>query len=171
MLRLVSIATLILAGASTLARADVFRWIDKDGVPHYSDEWVPGSVVIKTTVKPHSESTASSTPSGARTTEPAGDQANANAMRQDLAKARNAQCTWAKDRYARAITSRRVYKEGKDGEREYISDAEADAYREQARKDVQEFCGSVPEYKPDQAIPEPQPIPEPKVNPALATSQ
>ena len=171
MLRLVSIGVLILAGACTLARADVFRWVDKDGVPHYSDEWVPGSVVIKTTVKPHNESTAPSAPSTARASEPAGDQANANSMRQDMAKARNAQCSWARDRYMKAITSRRVYKEGKDGQREYISDAEADAYREQARKDVQEFCGNVPEYKPDQALPEPQPIPEPKVNPALATSQ
>src|SRR5215470_18750428 len=69
MLRLVSIAALILAGASTLARADVFRWIDKDGVPHYSDEWVPGSVVIKTTVRPHNESAAPSVPSAARASE------------------------------------------------------------------------------------------------------
>ena len=71
----------------------------------------------------------------------------------------------------KAIASRRVYKEGKDGERQYMTDAEADVYREQARKDVQQACGSVPEWKPDQPIPEPQPVPEPKVNPALATSQ
>ena len=171
MLRLVSIAALILAGASTLARADVFRWIDKDGVPHYSDEWVPGSVVIKTTVRPKTESTAPSAPSTARASQPVAEQANSQAVQQDVTKARNAQCAWAKDRYTKASTSRRVYKENKDGQREYISDSEADAYREQARKDVQDFCGSVPEYKADQAIPEPQPIPEPKVNPALATSQ
>jgi hypothetical protein len=169
MLRLVSITALVLAGACTLARADVFRWIDADGVPHYSDEWVPGSVVIKTTVRPHTESAASSAPSTASAA--ASDSANSQGMRQDLAKARAAQCTWAKDRYMKAITSRRVYKEGKDGEREYISDTDADAYREAARKDVQEFCGSVPEFKADQAIPEPQPVPEPKVNPAAATSQ
>lgn len=160
MLRLVSFTALILAGACTLARADVFRWVDKDGVPHYSDEWVPGSVVIKTIVRPHTESTAPTAPRSARTSEIT-DQANSQAVQQDVAKARNAQCTWAKDRYMKAITSRRVYKEV-NGERQYISDTEADAYREQARKDVQEFCGSVPEYKADQAIPEPQPTPEPK---------
>jgi hypothetical protein len=71
----------------------------------------------------------------------------------------------------KAVASRRVYKEGKDGERQYMSDTDADAYREQARKDVQQACGSVPEWKPDQPIAEPQPIPEPKVNPALATSE
>jgi len=173
MLRLVSITALVLAGACTLARADVFRWIDKDGVPHYSDEWVPGSVVIKTTVRPHSESSSpSSTASAARgVNEQVANQDNARAVQQDVAKARDSQCAWAKDRYMKAIASRRVYKEGKDGERQYMTDADADAYREQARKDVQQACGSVPEWKADQPIAEPQPIPEPKVNPALATSQ
>ena len=173
MLRLVSITTLVLAGAFTLARADVFRWIDKDGVPHYSDEWVPGSVVIKTTVRPHSESSSgpSTASAASRVNEQIANQDNARAVQQDVAKARDSQCTWAKDRYMKAVASRRVYKEGKDGERQYMSDTDADAYREQARKDVQQACGSVPEWKPDQPIAEPQPIPEPKVNPALATSQ
>ena len=172
MLRLVPITALILAGACTLARADVFRWVDADGIVHYSDEWVPGSVVIKTTVKPRPETAPA--PSGlstARAGEQLTEQANAHAVQQDVAKAKDTQCRWAKDRYMKSITSRRVYKEGKDGERQYMSDADADAYREQARKDALEACGSVPEWKADQPIPEPQPVPEPKVNPALATSQ
>jgi uncharacterized protein DUF4124 len=173
MLRLVSITALVLAGACTVARADVFRWVDKDGVPHYSDEWVPGSVVIKTTVRPHSESSPSSSTAStaSRVNEQIANQDNARAVQQDVAKARDSQCSWAKDRYMKSIASRRVYKEGKDGERQYMSDSDADAYREQARKDVQQACGSVPEWKPDQPIAEPQPIPEPKVNPALATSE
>ena len=159
MLRFVSIIALVLAGACTLARADVFRWVDEQGVVHYSDEWVPGSVLIKTTVKPHSDSGAasSSTGAGSRSND-ASDIANARAVQADLARARDSQCTSAKDRYMKSISSRRVYKESKDGERVYLSDAEADAYREQARKDVVQFCGSVPEWKPDQPIPEPQPI-------------
>ncbi len=173
MLRLVSITALVLAGACTLARADVFRWVDSEGVVHYSDEWMPGSVVIKTTVKPHSESTAPSgvSAANARVNEQLNDQSNSRAVQQDVAKARDSQCSWAKDRYMKSVASRRVYKEGKDGERQYMTDAEADAYREQARKDVQQACGSVPEWKPDQPIAEPQPIPEPKVNPAPATSE
>jgi hypothetical protein len=172
MLRLVPIAVLILAGASGLARADVFRWVDEQGVIHYSDEWVPGSVVVKTAaLKPHAESSAPSRSSSARVAEQAADQANARAVQQDVAKAHDSQCSFAKDRYMKAVSSRRVYKEGKDGERQYMTDADADAYREQARKDVQEACGSVPEWKADQAVPEPKPIPEPKVNPALATSE
>ncbi len=174
MLRVVSTIALVLAGACTLAHADVFRWVDEQGVVHYSDEWMPGSEVIKTTVRPHNDSSPASSgaaSSNTRLNEQLADQANTRATQQDVAKARDSQCSFAKDRYMKAISSRRVYNEGKDGERNYLSDADADAYRAQARKDVQQACGSVPEWKPDQAIPEPKPIPEPKVNPDLATSE
>jgi hypothetical protein len=65
-------------------------------------------------------------------------------VNQDLAKAHEQQCKEAKDRYQKAIEARRVYKAGKDGEREYMSDAETDSYRVQARNDVQQACGSAP---------------------------
>ena len=175
MSRLLPITALLLAGVLTSARADVYRWIDEHGVPHYSDQWVPGSVVIKT-IKPHPStftSTARATehrslPNNGLSTEFT-DQANARAVQQDMAKTREVQCKAAKDRYMKAIQSRRIVKQNKDGEREVLSDEAADAFREQARKDVQDHCGSVPAFTPE-PIPEPRPIPEPKVNPAEATS-
>ncbi len=177
MSRLRPITALLLAGALTVARADVYRWIDEHGVPHYSDQWVPGSVVIKT-IKPHPStftSTARSTEqknlssSNNRVSTDFSDQANSRAVQQDVTKARDAQCKAAKDRYMKSIQSRRIIKQNKDGEREVLSDEAADAFREQARKDVQDHCGGVPTFTPE-PIPEPQPIPEPKVNPAEATS-
>jgi hypothetical protein len=145
---------------------------------------VPGSVLVKT-LKPHPGSAdvsarttdrKSLAAANSRASTELSEQANARATQQDVAKVREAQCKTAKDRYMRAIQSRRIYKDNKDGEREYLSDEAADAYRVEARKDVQEKCGSVPEFAPDQPIPEPQPIepkpiPEPKVNPAEATSR
>ena len=184
MSRLLPVVALILAGTLGIARADVYRWIDEQGVPHYSDQWVPGSVVIKT-VKPHpagsetglrsSEQKSLASANNRVSAEP-NDQANARAVQQDVARVREAQCKTAKDNYMRSIQSRRIYKDNKNGEREYLSDAAADSYREQMRKDVQDKCGSVPSFVPDQPIPEPQPIepkpiPEPKVNPAEATSR
>jgi hypothetical protein len=178
-----TITALILAGAFGIARADVYRWIDEQGEPHYSDQWVPGSVVIKT-VKPHpagydatgrTSDQKSLSAANNRISEQVTEQSNARAVQQDVARTRAAQCKAAKDRYLKAIESRRVYNLTKDGEREYLSDQQADAYREMARKDVQDRCGSVPEFVPDQPVPEPKPIepkpiPEPKVNPAAATS-
>jgi hypothetical protein len=182
MSRLVPITALMLAGALTVAHADVYRWVDAQGVPHYSDEWVPGSVVVKTTGharpdSPDAPSSSSSSPSdqSSRIHEQLSQEDNNRAMQQDLAKERAVQCEAAKQRYNKAIVARRVYKQDANGDRTYLSDEDADTYRQQARQDVQASCGSVPEWKPDQPIPEPQPInpqpiPEPKVVPQEATS-
>ena len=184
MLRRLSVSALIIAGAFTLARADVYRWVDERGQPHYSDQWMPGSEVIKTskTHPPGTESTARSadqrslTASNKRIASQSEEQDNARAVQQDLTSRRAVLCNQSKDNYLKAITSRRVYKEGADGERSYLSDADADAYREQLRKQVQEYCGSVPQFDPNAPIPQPQPvepkpIPEPNVNPKAATSK
>jgi hypothetical protein len=46
MSRLVPLAAIVLLGTLSVARADVYRWIDDKGVPHYSDQWVPGTPAI-----------------------------------------------------------------------------------------------------------------------------
>ena len=179
MLQRLSISALIIAGAFTLAHADVYRWVDEKGQPHYSDQWMPGSEVIKTS-KTHPPGYDSATraadqknltASNTKVSAQLEDKDNARAVQQDVASRRAVLCKQSKDSYVRAITSRRVYKEGAQGERSYLTDADADAYREQLRKQVQDYCGSVPQFDPNAPIPPPQPIPEPKVNPAAATSQ
>src|SRR2546422_705623 len=147
MLRLVALTILIFAGAVSIARADVFRWVDEQGEVHYSDRWVPGSVLIKTN-KPHPTVEADapqrgSEPSkvaaaGQRASGQLAQQATAQAVKQDVAKAREERCE-------QAIQARHISKPTKDGEREYLSDAEADAYRVQARQAVKELCGSSPQ--------------------------
>ena len=179
------IAALTVAAAFTVAQADVYKWIDAQGVAHYSDEWVPGSEIIKTgknhpvgydnTARTVDQKTL--TAGNQRAAEQLKDEQNARATQQDVAARRASLCKSAKDAYMRAITARVVYKEDKDsGQRTYMSEADADAYRANVRKAVQENCGSVPQFDPEAPIPEPQPIevkpiPEPKVNPADATSR
>ena len=183
MLRRLSISALIVAGAFTLAQADVYRWVDDHGQPHYSDQWMPGSEIIKTS-KTHPAGADSGarmadqrglTASNTKIAAQQGEQDNARAVQQDVASRHAVLCKQSKESYMRAVSSRRVYKEGAGGERSYLSDADADAYREQLRKQVQEYCGSVPQFDPNapttpQPV-EPKPIPEPKVNPAAATSR
>jgi hypothetical protein len=177
MLRRISITALMLVGAITLARADVYRWVDEKGEPHYSDQWVPGSEVVKTTNK-HTSSFESPSPSSQKSlvagnehaAQQVAEQENTRAVQQDVARTRESQCKAATARYTQAVQARRVYKTGADGERTFMTDDEADTYREQARKDVQSACGSVPEIDFNAPI-EPKPIPEPKVNPADATSE
>jgi hypothetical protein len=177
MLRQLVFTTLVLGCAGV--QADVYRWVDQSGQAHYSDQWVPGSSLIKTD-KPRPVSADAPSQGSQLKSLNAINQAadaqltkedNARAVQQDVANRRAALCKSSKDAYMRAITSRRVYKTGADGSQQFLTDDQADAYREQMRKTVQDNCGSVPSFDPEAPIPEPQPIPEPKVNPADATSR
>jgi hypothetical protein len=161
MLRTVAISTLLFVGAVSVAQADVFRWVDEHGGVHYSDQWVPGSQVIKSN-RPHPPSdsppaadTAPHAASPQKTADGASAPADPNAskaMKQDMAKVREQQCKDAKDRYDKAIQARRIYKSKQGGgqakdtdppdDREYLSDEEADSYRVKARQEMQNICGS-----------------------------
>jgi Domain of unknown function (DUF4124) len=151
MLRPVAITAFMAAALCGVAHADVYRFVDEHGEPHYSDTWVPGSELISSS-KPHPPTPNSSASDQSRpvaSTQRAAapvDHANEEAVKQDVAKTKEAQCKQAKDRYEKAIEARRLYKPPKDGDtdREYMSDEEADAYRVQARNDVTLACGSPP---------------------------
>src|SRR3954453_21856561 len=47
MFRILAIAGALL-GLASVAQADVWRWTDPNGTIHYSDNWVPGSTLVKT---------------------------------------------------------------------------------------------------------------------------
>jgi hypothetical protein len=166
MLRPVIVSALITAGLCSAAHADVYRWVDDKGEPHYSDRWVPGSELIKSDKpRPQTPTPAASSPTASTTqhaTNPsAADRANEEAVKQDVAKTRDVQCKQAKDRYQKSIDARRISKPSQPGDTDkvYMSDAEADAYRAQARSDVTLACGSAP---PPASIDIPAPEPKPQ---------
>jgi len=66
---------------------------------------------------------------------------NAQAVKKDVNAARATQCKDAQDKYQKAVEARRVYRTGKDGEREYLSDTEADQLRLNARVEMDTACG------------------------------
>jgi hypothetical protein len=155
MLRQLTLSTLIVAGLCGVAHADVYRWVDEHGEAHYSDRWVQGSELIKSSGKPHPGAETPSPPStqpkvptsnASQTAAAKQQQATEAAVKQDVAKTKDTQCKQAKERYQKAIEARRIYKPGgKDGDdRQYMSDDEADKYRVQARNDVTLTCGSPP---------------------------
>ena len=149
-MRRIAYTALILVGAAALAQADVYRWTDEKGRVHYTDRWVPGSELVKVDQSRESAQDAAarraaeqnklSTSNDILAARKAPETAS-QAVKQDVAKARNEQCTKAKEEYEKSIPARRLYTEGKDGEREYLSDAEADEARVQARARMKEACG------------------------------
>jgi hypothetical protein len=163
MLRTVAISTFFFVGVVSVAHADVFRWVDEHGGVHYSDQWVPGSEVIKSTTPrptPSNSGADTSTRHSAPAEKPAStsgssassDSNAAKAVKQDMAKMRDQQCKDAKEKYEKAIEARRIYKStdgdkaknaAADGteERQYLSEEEADAYRVRIRQEMQDVCG------------------------------
>jgi hypothetical protein len=148
-----ALATLVVAGISGIAHADVYRWVDDHGEAHYTDRWVPGSELIKSSKPRPAEPTPTSSQAPARTPTSTANQTAAAkqqqaaeaAVKEDVAKTKEVQCKQAKDRYQKAVEARRIYKPGKENEeRVYMTDEETDAYRLQARNDVTLACGSPP---------------------------
>ncbi|HEY0341010.1 MAG TPA: hypothetical protein VGC34_09415, partial [Steroidobacteraceae bacterium] len=141
------------------------------GEPHYTDRWVPGSELIKSDKpRPQNPDVGANRAASSQYATPAGlqkaaaqqsERANAEAVKQDVAKTKDVQCKQAKDRYQKAIESRRIYKAPKEGDadRVFMSDEETDQYRAQARSDVTLACGSPPPRIDPQSTPvEPRPV-------------
>ena len=147
-----SICSLVVAFAAGVAQADVYRWVDASGGVHYGDVPVEGAVMIKTT-SPRMPSannasavnrSSSSRDQAAAINEEMRERrerdAAARGVKDDLAKTQSDQCKRATQRYQTSINSHRMYKEGKDGQRTYLTDAELDTERLQARTDRDAYC-------------------------------
>lgn len=138
----------VLFGAAAAAHADVYRWTDAQGHVQYSDRWVPGSTLIKSTSHnpgpPPQQQTTDQQKLAASNTALAEQKAQRETeqtVKQDVAVTRAEQCKQATAAYDKAIQSRRLYKEGKNGEREYVSDQEADSYRAKLLSERKALCG------------------------------
>jgi hypothetical protein len=140
-----SIAALL--GTAGIARADVvYQWTDAHGQVHYTDQWVPGAKLI-TISTARSQALASSAAQAVQSESKAASnqvkqQEAAAAVQQDEAKVREARCKQDKAEYQQLVESRRIYTTDKNGERQYLSDADADAARLKARQAMEADCGS-----------------------------
>jgi Domain of unknown function (DUF4124) len=140
-------ASAALLGAVVAARADVvYEWTDAQGQVHYTDQWKPGAKLIRVETANKAASDASAmqgiqNESSAASKE-VEQQEDAQAVQQDVAKARATQCAQDKARYQQLIQSRRIFTTDKGGERHYLSDADAEAMRLKARQAMDADCGS-----------------------------
>lgn len=140
-------ASAALLGALSTARADVvYEWTDAHGQVHYTDQWKPGAKLIRVETANQAASDASAlqaiqneSNAASRDVKRAED---AQAVQQDVAKARATQCARDKAQYQQLIQSRRLFTTGKSGERHYLSDSDADALRVKARQAMEADCGA-----------------------------
>ena len=154
-------ATLALAStfAASLAQADVWRWKDAQNKWHYSDVPVEGAQLIKSTLRMPTppggpvESPPDAAPEGtppvdrvaayaAAATDRVAAESTARSVQQDISKKRAEQCKDATSRYEKQIAARRIFREGKNGERVFLNEAELAQTRLDARTDRDTACGS-----------------------------
>lgn len=142
-----------LLGWSALASATVYRWVDAKGQVQYGDS--PPVGVHATVVhllgtadpSPAASSTATSNPTLSNAAFAAQALAQAKAQHEqqsvasDVAAAHQAQCAKAKQHYEDLINGRHMYTQGPDGKRHYLSSAEIDAARLDAKRQVDSLCG------------------------------
>lgn len=151
-LKMQGVATLILLTALSTASADIYRWVDAQGRVQYSDRPVPGSQRVggskATDPAEVAQRNEAANKERAKADEASQQQqtdaATAKNVQQDMAKIKAEQCKEAQETYKTATESQRLYRIGKNGEREYLTDEELTTTRLNARKALDAACGKAP---------------------------
>jgi len=136
---------------SASADTEVYKWIDPQGRIHYSDRPPPSEgklLSMESTPSAHQHAAAerpAAPPSSAapRSNSPSAD-ANPKmreTVENDVASAHAEQCKAAQDRYTMYVNSRHLYREGPNKERIYLTDAELETERLNAKREADERCG------------------------------
>jgi hypothetical protein len=148
MRRILTLTATFLITATALAAGDVYRWKDANGTWHYSDQPQPGAELVVRGSSPVSSNTASeaaATPEPAATAETSGplpvSDAVAAQVRGEAATAKAEQCKRAEVAYQNAVQARGITKTDEAGNKVFMTDAEIDAYRLQARSFRDSACG------------------------------
>jgi hypothetical protein len=144
---------LALLTVSFAASAEVYRWVDGQGNVHYADRPAGDNAELVSTIVTHRSNptvVAQRTQTEQTQRQQAADQrqeqqdqdAAASAVRKDVKETRAEQCKKAQEQYKTAIESQKLYRVGKNGEREYLTSAEIDEARINSKRAVDLACGS-----------------------------
>lgn len=137
---------------SAQADTEVYKWVDPQGRIHYSDRPPPTegkllSMESTPSARAHvaapSPSASSNSPPPRTAAPPPAANANPalrNSVENDVANAHSEQCKAAQDRYTVYVNSRRLYREGPNKERIYLTDAELETERVNAKREADEAC-------------------------------
>ena len=146
-MRRIALALIVAAACASPAQAQVYRWVDKDGKVHYSDQ-KPKDAVAK-------EMAIQSQPSDAEAAEKAmaelkaqnqgldqleADRKQAAADQQRVKQQQDAQCKAARSEAQLLTQVNRYFTVDDKGERRYDSDAQLAQRRAAANAKVAELC-------------------------------
>lgn len=150
MRKLITFTVAALMSASVLAASEIYRWKDANGNWHYSDQPQPGAELVR------SSRSATATPAPpapppapapaaqtiANSEAPPVSDSVAREVRQQANAIRAEQCKQAEEIYQQSLQARRIYRLDENGNRTYMSEAEMDAQRLEARSNRDLACGT-----------------------------
>jgi hypothetical protein len=142
-----ALITLLLLALPLGAQADVYRSVDAQGHVQYSDTPSPGAQLVTAadaTAEQSSSDTDKSAAQAQKVNEQISDrltqQAAARQVAQDTAEAHEQQCKQAKEAYQGAVQARRLFKMSPDGQRQYLTDDQAEQQRVNYRMAMEAAC-------------------------------
>ncbi len=142
----------VLACAAAQA-GDVYKYVDSQGRTLYTDKPIPGAERVATGTqrppeaaaqayaKQQNDQTRQLNESNQRLATQQTDARAKEQVAKDLEATRAERCKKARADYTQTIESRRMYKEGANGQRTYLTDAELAASRVEAAKAKDAICG------------------------------
>ena len=141
------VAILICGGA---AANDIYKWTDEDGNVHYRDRPTGAASEVRvgiaysrtnsSTVEQQQKSLAESQARRAESKAAAADAAKAAEAEAQAAAEKQKKCEGYRESLQRYDESRRLYKEGPDGERTYLDDDAMLKARQQLEAHIAEHC-------------------------------
>lgn len=145
----VLISTVIFAGTSSAS--EIYRWTDEDGNVHYTDKPMgepserldiesrpTDPAVVAAELQARLDIQAKSAESAAVADAANKSQEEKRAEREE----RQEQCAMYQERMTRFVQNRRIYREGADGERDYLDEDQMTQVRADAQAKVEEYCGN-----------------------------
>ena len=141
--------TLTLSGNAIAG--DIYKWVDAEGNVHYEDRPLSDgaervAIESRSTDRAAASAQASATAESwaearAARREARDEQPSAEELRAEAEEKRQ-QCAAYREKLQQMLTSRRLYREGENGERVYLDDSQIDEARATATTQVEEFCNS-----------------------------
>ena len=149
------ISAIVLIGQTNSAAAadevSVYRWIDEQGVPQFTDRppsnagaeltGIRSQRTDRSAVQARVEQRSSVDQEAAkRRSDDTADTQSAAQEREQTRAQRGDNCSQARERLETYSTARRLYRPMADGEREYLSSDEMDAAKASAEQEVADWC-------------------------------
>ena len=147
---LTSAALLVaLTGPATTVASQIYKYTDADGTVHYVDRPTGAATEERVAIisQPTDRAAVQTRVEGRLGQQAAEDArtARADARQQEAAaraerEQRAQKCQEYRSRLETYVQSRRLYRQGEDGERIYLDDAEREAARQKVEELVAEYC-------------------------------